>query len=203
MVARPPGQAIAPDEQLDVVEGELRIACRESGGAIVLVLEQLRLQVEGEKVAYLGAALKCQAAGGSALECAPLVIHQGELAARVGAEHLGTIYRKKRDKPRLRGAARGLNTQACQLDFELFHQSTEDGLEVAPRVEAACIVTSDLLDGAGNDPRRLYAAQGLGVQEDPVGQSRSHESLEVVIDGVAELREAAPALEGHVGAISR
>src|SRR5437773_4957478 len=88
---RPPPETIAPDEQLDVVEGELRIARRESGGAVVLVLEQLGLQVEGEKVADLSAALKCQAAGGPALECAPLAIHQGELAARVRTEHLGTI----------------------------------------------------------------------------------------------------------------
>src|SRR5205809_1064 len=108
VVTGAPRQAVAPDEQLDVVEGELRIARRESGGAVVLVLEQLGLQVEGEKVADLSAALKCQAAGGPALECAPLAIHQGELAARVRTEHLGTIERKKRDKSRRRRAARCL-----------------------------------------------------------------------------------------------
>src|SRR2546422_10345950 len=69
VVAGPPRQAVATDEQLDVVEGELRIARRESGGAVVLVLEELGLQVKGENVAELGAALKRQAAGGPALEC--------------------------------------------------------------------------------------------------------------------------------------
>src|SRR5947207_7979048 len=67
VVTGAPRQAVATDKQLHVVEGELRIARRESGGAIVVVLEQLRLQVEGEKVADLGAALKRQAAGGPAL----------------------------------------------------------------------------------------------------------------------------------------
>src|SRR5881296_4529364 len=137
VVAGPPRQAVAPDEQLDVVEGELRIARRESGSAIVVVLEQLRLQVEGEKVADLSAAFKCQPAGGSPLECAPLAIHQGELTARVRTKHLGTIYRKKRDKSRRRGAARCLDAQACELDLELFHQAIEDGLEVAPLIERA------------------------------------------------------------------
>src|SRR5256886_12945707 len=149
VVAGPPGQAIATDEQLDVVEGELRIARREPGGAVILVLEQLGLQVEGEEVTDLSSALKRQAAGGSTLECAPLVVHERELAARVGTEHLGAIGRKKRDKSRRRGAARDLDTQACKLYFELFHQSIEDGLEVAPRVETARVVTSDLFDGPG------------------------------------------------------
>src|SRR2546425_12561844 len=53
VVARPPHQAIATDEELYVVESELRIARRESGGAVVFVLEQLGLQVEGENVADL------------------------------------------------------------------------------------------------------------------------------------------------------
>src|SRR5436309_1926142 len=97
VVAGPPGQAIATNEQLDVVEGELRIARREPGGAVVLVLEQLGLQVEGEEVTDLSAAFKRQAAGGPALERAPLVVHERELTARVRTEHLGTIERKKRD----------------------------------------------------------------------------------------------------------
>src|SRR5439155_16208681 len=96
VVTGAPRQAVAPDEELDVVEGELRVARRESGGAVVLVLEQLGLQVEREKVADLGAAFKRQAAGGSALGCAPLLVHQGELAARIRTKHLGTIEREKR-----------------------------------------------------------------------------------------------------------
>src|SRR3989442_9945106 len=143
VVARPPGQAVAPDEQLDVVEGELRVPRRESGGAIVFVLDQLWLQVEGEKVADLGAALERQAAGGPALECAPLLVHQGELTTRVRSEGLRAVDGKKRDKSRRRGAARGLDAQACELDLELFHQSIEDGLKVTPCIETACIVTSD------------------------------------------------------------
>src|SRR2546426_5516870 len=71
VVARPPRQAIATDEELDVVKRQLRITRRESGGAVVVVLEQLGLQVEREEVTDLGAALKRQAARGSALECAP------------------------------------------------------------------------------------------------------------------------------------
>src|SRR5439155_2703351 len=181
VVAGPPRQAIATDEQLDVVEGELRVARRESGGAIVFVLEQLGLQVEGEKVADLGAALKRQPAGGSALECAPLAIHQGELAARVRTKHLGTIYRKKRDKSRRRGAARCLDAQACELDLELFHQAIEDGLDVAAVIELVRGGVTDVFDGAGDDPGRLDAAQGPGVQEDSVGQSRRYESLELAI----------------------
>src|SRR5207244_508028 len=144
------------------------IARRESGGAVVFVLEQLGLQVKRENVADLGAAFKGQPAGGSALECAPLLVHQGELAARVRTKHLGTIERKERDKSRRGRAARCLDTQACELDLELFHQSIEDGLEVTPRVETACLVASDLFDGAGDDPRRLDAAQGPGVQEHSV-----------------------------------
>src|SRR5438128_1003074 len=97
VVAGPPRQAVAPDEELDVVEGELRVARRESGGAVVFVLDQLGLQVEGEKVADLSTAFKCQAAGGSALECPPLFVHERELAARVRTKHLGTIERKERD----------------------------------------------------------------------------------------------------------
>src|SRR5437867_2684557 len=95
VVTGAPRQAVATDKQLDVVEGELRIARRESGSAVVLVLEQLRLEVEGEKVADLSAALECQAAGGSALECPPLLVHERELAARVRTKHLGTIDWKK------------------------------------------------------------------------------------------------------------
>src|SRR3989442_4021479 len=169
---------------------------------MVLGRAQLGLQVEGEKGADLGAVLKRLPAGGSALECAPLAIHQGELAARVRTKHLGTIERKERDKSRRRRAARCLDTQACKLDLELFHQSIEDGLEVAARVETAGVVTSDLFDRAGDDPRRLDAAQGPGVQEDSVGQSRRYESLEIVIGSVAELREATPVLERHVRASS-
>src|SRR2546428_13383679 len=115
VVARPPGQAIATDEQLDVVEGELRIPSREPGGAVVLVLEQLRLQVEGEKVAELGTAFKCQPTGGSALECPPLFVHERELAARVRTEHLSTIDGKERNEPWGRhGAIGSLGTQTCE-----------------------------------------------------------------------------------------
>src|SRR5437016_10411696 len=62
VVAGPPRQAVATDEQLDIVKRQLRIARCESGGAVVVVLEQLGLKVEGEKVADLGAALERQAA---------------------------------------------------------------------------------------------------------------------------------------------
>src|SRR5437867_3350634 len=116
VVAGAPRQAVATDKQLHVVEGELRIARRESGGAVVLVLEQLGLQVEGEKVADLSAAFKCQPAGSSALECAPLAIHQGELAARVRTKHLGTIDGKERDKSRPRGPGRGCGRRDGQED---------------------------------------------------------------------------------------
>src|SRR5712691_12027404 len=86
VVAGPPRQAVAPDEQLDIVKRQLRIARRESGGAVVLVLEQLGLQVERENVADLGAAFKGQPAGGSALESATLLVHERKLTARVRPE---------------------------------------------------------------------------------------------------------------------
>src|SRR5439155_7915424 len=91
--------------------------------------------------------------------------------------------------------------EACQLDPELLHQSIEDGLEVAPRVEGARVVAADLLDGAGEDPRDLHTAQRTRVQEDSVGEPGGDQSLEIVVDGVAELRESTPVLERHVGAI--
>src|SRR5436309_569937 len=50
VVTGAPRQAVATDEQLDIVKRQLRIARRESGGAIVGVLEELGLEVEGQDV---------------------------------------------------------------------------------------------------------------------------------------------------------
>src|SRR2546425_5258943 len=81
-----PRQAVATHEQLHVEEGELRVPGRQAGGAVVLVLEQLRLEVEGEKVAELGATLERQAAIDPALEGPPLAVDEGKLMIRVGAD---------------------------------------------------------------------------------------------------------------------
>lgn len=122
---------------------------------------------------------------------------------RVPGEHLSSIDRDERDEAWGRhGAVGGLDTQAGKLDSELLHQAIENGLEIAPRVEIARLVASDLFDGPGDDARCLQTTKRLGVQQDSVGQSRCDQSLEIVIDRVAEHRESAPVLEGHVGTIA-
>src|SRR5439155_22259222 len=91
VVARSPRQAVATDEKFDVVKRELRVARRKAGRTIIRVLEELRLEVEGEEVADLGTTLECQRAVRSPLECVSLIIDEGELAARVSEVRLSAI----------------------------------------------------------------------------------------------------------------
>src|SRR5437762_6929779 len=155
-VAGTPRQTIATDEELDVPEGELHIARRQTSRAIILVLEELRLNVEGQEVAELGAALERQPAVDAPPERAPLSVDQGELAARIPEKRLRAIDGGERHESRGGGCLRRPHTQARELDLELFHEPIQDWLEITTRVEIAHVVAG-LGDGARDASGRLGA----------------------------------------------
>ena len=75
-VSRAPREAVAAHQQLDVPEGELRVAGDEPRGRVVFVREQLGLQVERQIVPDLHAALERQAVVEAPFERAPLLVHE-------------------------------------------------------------------------------------------------------------------------------
>src|SRR6266480_637892 len=98
VIAGPPRQALATKEQLDVIEGELHVPRRQSGRAILFVLEELWLNVDGEKVADLGAALEREATAGATLEGRPRTIHERKPMIRVRAKRLRSVDRGQREE---------------------------------------------------------------------------------------------------------
>src|SRR5262245_20627984 len=67
------------------------------------------------------------------------------------------------------GGSTPSGTRAASSNLELLDQPVQHGLEVAAQVEALRLVAADLLNGPRDDPRRFHAAEGLGVQQGPVG----------------------------------
>src|SRR2546430_8908696 len=117
---------------------------------MLVVLKEIWLNVDGGKVADLGAALESEATAGATLEGRPRTIHERKPMIRVRAKRLRSVDRRQREESdRGRGVLWLSDAQARQLDFELFHQSIEHGLELSPRVESTRVIALHLIDGAG------------------------------------------------------